>query len=56
MSVILMDEDGNYTLYCKGADTIIFDRVKDITDSVIEETQKSLESYAKIGLRTLVLA
>ena len=58
MSVILRDRYGKIKLYCKGADNVILqralkkDNMFDYTDITIEH----LESFAKEGFRTLVLA
>ncbi|KAF7729967.1 hypothetical protein EC973_003380 [Apophysomyces ossiformis] len=55
MSVILKEWDGKIKLYCKGADTVIFDRLTTETDYV-EETLLHLEEFASQGLRTLCFA
>ena len=54
-SIIVQDSSGYYTLYTKGADSIIFDRM-DSSSGYILETTKNLDDYAKDGLRTLLLA
>jgi magnesium-transporting ATPase (P-type) len=55
MSVIVRDPAGRVLLLCKGADTIVFDRI--VTPSPIAvATQEHLNAFAAIGLRTLCLA
>ncbi|XP_023324671.1 phospholipid-transporting ATPase ID [Eurytemora carolleeae] len=54
MSVILRHE-GKIRLYCKGADNVIFERLKPGQEGIMEETQDHLNKFASEGLRTLVL-
>jgi len=54
MSVILKRE-GKIRLYCKGADTVIKQRLKPGQERIVEETQDHLDRFACDGLRTLVL-
>lgn len=54
-SVIVEDDKGNIQLLCKGADSIIYERL-DKKDPLIKKTWVNLDKYAVIGLRTLVLA
>ena len=59
MSVIVEEEStGKILLFCKGADSIIFDRLsQESKDSAeMKETQKCVDNYAREGLRTLFLA
>uniref|UniRef100_A0A7N8YA49 Phospholipid-transporting ATPase n=1 Tax=Mastacembelus armatus TaxID=205130 RepID=A0A7N8YA49_9TELE len=49
MSVIVRSPKGKLTLYCKGADTIIYEKLH-------PSCKKLMEEYAGDGLRTLVLA
>ncbi|KAK4785662.1 hypothetical protein SAY86_002351 [Trapa natans] len=56
MSVIMRDEDGQILLLCKGADSIIFDRLAKNGREYEEATTKHLNEYGENGLRTLVLA
>uniref|UniRef100_A0A671TAZ2 Phospholipid-transporting ATPase n=1 Tax=Sinocyclocheilus anshuiensis TaxID=1608454 RepID=A0A671TAZ2_9TELE len=49
MSVIVRSPEGKLTLYCKGADTIIYERLH-------PSSSKLMEEYAGEGLRTLALA
>jgi phospholipid-transporting ATPase len=57
MSVICMDPKGKLMLLCKGADTVIYERLKHDPrgDEVRSETQTLLTQFAAEGLRTLVL-
>ncbi|KAL6996307.1 putative phospholipid-transporting ATPase 4, variant 2 [Sarracenia purpurea var. burkii] len=56
MSVIVQDEDGQILLLCKGADSIIFDRLSKNGRMFEEATTKHLNEYGEAGLRTLALA
>nr|XP_046231963.1 probable phospholipid-transporting ATPase IM [Scatophagus argus] len=56
MSVIVRSPEGKLTLYCKGADTIIFERLHPSCDKMKEVTTNHLNDYASDGLRTLALA
>ncbi|KAI8556047.1 hypothetical protein RHMOL_Rhmol05G0222300 [Rhododendron molle] len=56
MSVIVQDEDGQLLLFCKGADSIIFDRLSKNGRMYKEATTKHLKDYGEGGLRTLALA
>ncbi|CCO26376.1 phospholipid-translocating ATPase [Rhizoctonia solani AG-1 IB] len=59
MSVIVrkMDpEDRRVFLMCKGADNVIFDRLKSGNDSLRQKTGEDLDYFASEGLRTLCLA
>ncbi|KAK7271984.1 hypothetical protein RJT34_28298 [Clitoria ternatea] len=56
MSVIVRDEEGNTILFCKGADSIIFDRLSKNGKMYLEATTKHLNEYGESGLRTLALA
>ncbi|XP_076881410.1 phospholipid-transporting ATPase 6-like [Bidens hawaiensis] len=56
MSVILRDETGQLLMFCKGADTIIFDRLASDGKMYLESTTKNLNDYGEAGLRTLALA
>jgi phospholipid-translocating P-type ATPase (flippase) len=58
MSVIVEDPNGRLMLLCKGADTVIYDRLrKDSKQQLIrDETLRLLTQFAEEGLRTLVLA
>ncbi|KAG6141510.1 aminophospholipid translocase [Claviceps purpurea] len=55
MSAIYRCPDGKLRIYCKGADTVILERLNDQNPHV-EATLRHLEEYASEGLRTLCLA
>ncbi|KIV95128.1 hypothetical protein PV10_02814 [Exophiala mesophila] len=55
MSTIFRCPDGKIRVYCKGADTVILERLaKD--NAIVDVTLQHLEDYATEGLRTLCLA
>lgn len=55
MSVVIRTPDGKIKLYCKGADTVIYERLA--VDSLYkQETMQHLEVLASSGLRTLCCA
>lgn len=55
MSTIFRCPDGKIRIYCKGADTVILERLsKD--NPMVDVTLQHLEDYATEGLRTLCLA
>ncbi|KAG8094537.1 hypothetical protein GUJ93_ZPchr0012g21779 [Zizania palustris] len=56
MSVILRDEDGQILLLCKGADSIIFERLAKNGRLYEADTSKHLNDYGEAGLRTLALS
>jgi len=60
MSVIVENEQGEITLYCKGADSMIYERLKsdenDHESYVRNSTTQHLDAFAREGLRTLVVA
>lgn len=57
MSVIVRCPDGRIILYCKGADSVIYERLAPDQDLALrEQTQKDMESFANNGLRTLCIA
>ncbi|KAF8023103.1 hypothetical protein BT93_F0564 [Corymbia citriodora subsp. variegata] len=56
MSVIVSTEDGQIFLLCKGADSIIFERLADNGRSYQEATSLHLSCYAEDGFRTLAFA
>ncbi|GBP31603.1 Phospholipid-transporting ATPase ID [Eumeta japonica] len=55
MSVILR-KDGEIRLYTKGADNVIYDRLKGNQTELKAKTQEHLNKFAGEGLRTLALA
>nr|XP_018486765.1 PREDICTED: probable phospholipid-transporting ATPase 12 [Raphanus sativus] len=55
-SVIVRDEDGKLLLLCKGADSVMFERLSGNGREYEEETRDHVNEYADAGLRTLILA
>ncbi|KAI9280041.1 hypothetical protein BY458DRAFT_430915 [Sporodiniella umbellata] len=53
MSVILKGPDGKIKLYCKGADSVIIERLTEKNNPFVEKTLAHLQDYACEGLRTL---
>ncbi|CAI4211132.1 unnamed protein product [Parascedosporium putredinis] len=57
MSSIVRMPDGKLMLFCKGADSIIYSRLKRGEQKELrQETAKHLEMFAREGLRTLCIA
>ena len=54
MSVVLRDEQGKITLFCKGADVMIAARLRDGQEA-LSVTNSSLEVLGSEGLRTLMI-
>lgn len=52
MSVVVRDQ-GEIKLYTKGADTVIFERLKPGSEKTVEHCTEHLEDYASFGYRTL---
>ncbi|RMZ92371.1 hypothetical protein DV736_g361, partial [Chaetothyriales sp. CBS 134916] len=55
MSTIYRCPDGKIRIYCKGADTVIMERLAK-ENRIVDITLQHLEDYATEGLRTLCLA
>ncbi|RDX41412.1 phospholipid-translocating P-type ATPase [Lentinus brumalis] len=55
MSTVVRCPDGKLKLFCKGADTVILERVSE-NQPFTEKTLMHLEDYATDGLRTLCIA
>jgi phospholipid-transporting ATPase len=55
MSTVVRCPDGKIKLYCKGADTVIMERLSE-NQPFTEQTLVHLEDYATDGLRTLCVA
>ncbi|KAM7269267.1 hypothetical protein ACFE04_024764 [Oxalis oulophora] len=55
-SVVCRYPDGRLVLYCKGADTVIFERLADGQNDLKNITREHLEQFGSAGLRTLCLA
>ncbi|KAF8132618.1 hypothetical protein EV363DRAFT_1216395 [Boletus edulis] len=57
MSVIVRTPDGRIVLYCKGADSVIYERLSANADPALKEkTIKDMDMFANGGLRTLCIA
>lgn len=56
MSIIARNPKGEIKLYCKGADTVIFERLAPNGQQYKDITLKHLEEFANEGLRTLCFA
>lgn len=56
MSVIVRNSQGEIKLYCKGADTVIYERLSPNGQSFRDITLRHLEDFATEGLRTLCCA
>ncbi|KAJ2625877.1 aminophospholipid translocase [Coemansia sp. RSA 1358] len=56
MSAVLRCPDGSIKLYCKGADTVILERLSESNNPYVQTTLRHLEEYATEGLRTLCIA
>lgn len=55
-SVVCRYPDGRLVLYCKGADTVIYERLADSNNDMKKITREYLEQFGSSGLRTLCLA
>uniref|UniRef100_A0A6I8SRP2 Phospholipid-transporting ATPase n=1 Tax=Xenopus tropicalis TaxID=8364 RepID=A0A6I8SRP2_XENTR len=56
MSVIVRNPEGQVKLYCKGADTILFEKLHESSEDLMYITSDHLNEFAGEGLRTLALA
>ncbi|KAL6010963.1 putative phospholipid-transporting ATPase 8 [Asimina triloba] len=56
MSVIVRNEEGRLLLLCKGADSVMFERLADDGRMFEAWTKEHINEYASAGLRTLVIA
>ncbi|KAI8807714.1 hypothetical protein BJ742DRAFT_895189, partial [Cladochytrium replicatum] len=56
MSTIVRDTKGQIILFCKGADSVIYERLESVHHKSAELTVQHLEEFANEGLRTLCLA
>ncbi|CAG8666231.1 54_t:CDS:2 [Cetraspora pellucida] len=57
MSVILRSPEGSVILLCKGADSVIYERLEEGNqDQLKEDTTVDLQNFANEGLRTLCVA
>ncbi|VFQ61243.1 unnamed protein product [Cuscuta campestris] len=55
-SVVCRYPDGRLVLYCKGADTVIYERLASGDNDLKKRTREHLEHFGAAGLRTLCLA
>ncbi|KAH9913379.1 phospholipid-translocating P-type ATPase [Amylocystis lapponica] len=57
MSVIVRNPEGRLVLYCKGADSIVYQRLAANHDPALKaKTSQDMEAFANGGLRTLCIA
>ncbi|KAJ7974576.1 Phospholipid-transporting ATPase [Quillaja saponaria] len=56
MSVIVKNPENQLLLLCKGADSVMFERLSKDGQQFEAETKDHIKSYAEAGLRTLVIA
>ncbi|XP_057951462.1 putative phospholipid-transporting ATPase 9 isoform X2 [Malania oleifera] len=56
MSVIVRNEEGKLLLLCKGADSVMFEKLAKNGREFEKNTKEHINEYADAGLRTLVLA
>ncbi|XP_057482222.1 probable phospholipid-transporting ATPase 8 [Actinidia eriantha] len=56
MSVIVRNEENQLLLLCKGADSVMFERLSEKEQLFEAETKEHIKKYAEAGLRTLVVA
>lgn len=56
MSLIVRNEAGEIKLFCKGADTVIYERLAEKNTEIADVTLRHLEDFATEGLRTLCCA
>ena len=56
MSIVVRDPSGKLWLYTKGADAVIFPRLRVTDAGLVETTKGHLETFANSGLRTLSIA
>ncbi|KAL4317184.1 hypothetical protein HN51_071163 [Arachis hypogaea] len=55
MSVIVRNEENQLLLLCKGADSVMFERLSEKGRQYEAETKEHIKQYAEAGLRTLVI-
>lgn len=58
MSVILKDQNGEYQILCKGADSVMLDRItyeKNGINGLRDIVEEDLYSFSCEGLRTLMM-
>ncbi|URE37000.1 ATPase, class [Musa troglodytarum] len=55
-SIVCRYPNGRLVLYCKGADTVIYERLSNASNDIRKVTREHLEQFGSAGLRTLCLA
>ncbi|XP_057542331.1 phospholipid-transporting ATPase 3-like isoform X4 [Amaranthus tricolor] len=55
-SVVCRYLDGRLVLYCKGADSVIYERLEEGNEAMKKASREHLEQFGTSGLRTLCLA
>ncbi|CAL5186218.1 unnamed protein product [Lathyrus oleraceus] len=55
MSVIVRNEENKILLLCKGADSVMFERLSEYGREFEAETNNHIKKYSEAGLRTLVI-
>uniref|UniRef100_A0A1D1YWU8 Phospholipid-transporting ATPase n=2 Tax=Anthurium amnicola TaxID=1678845 RepID=A0A1D1YWU8_9ARAE len=56
MSVIVKNKEGQLLLLCKGADSVMFERLAEDGRAFEAKTSEHVKGYSEAGLRTLVVA
>ena len=56
MSVIVMDRNGQIWIYTKGAESHVLPLCSTRSSNTVRTTQKHINDFAKLGLRTLAVA
>ncbi|KAK8960095.1 putative phospholipid-transporting ATPase 8 [Platanthera guangdongensis] len=56
MSVIIVTEEGQILIFCKGADSAIFSRLAKDEQMYVPATRDHINEYSESGLRTMVVA
>ncbi|KAI7750020.1 hypothetical protein M8C21_000888 [Ambrosia artemisiifolia] len=56
MSVIVRNAENQLFLLCKGADSVMFEKLSKDSQSFEDQTKNHINKYAEAGLRTLVVA
>ncbi|KAK4392988.1 putative phospholipid-transporting ATPase 8 [Sesamum angolense] len=56
MSVIVKNDENQLLLLCKGADSVMFERLSEDVPDFVSTTMDHIKRYAEAGLRTLVAA
>lgn len=56
MSVIVRNSENQLLLLCKGADSVMFEKLSKQSQQYEDQTKNHINKYAEAGLRTLVIA